>query len=93
MNKQIITIKDALRSCGHTQDYTCTNKYRAEEFAKSSKCSKCLQVEADIRKQKEDIRIAIAKKWADSYGIKEEMDIDASETYSGSFPVTFWIKG
>lgn len=84
-------LKDALRKCGHREDYEWSRPHRLEEFALLSNCLRCKQAEEAAANEREKVKRAIALRWISDHGIKLEPHIDASSSYSNAVQVTFYI--
>lgn len=90
---QKFVLKDALRKCGHHQDYevAVNFKHRAEDYALSSDCKECNKIKCDARDAKEEAKRQIALKWIAKHGITADPSIDASESYRDAVQITFYI--
>jgi hypothetical protein len=92
LKREVFTLKDAVRKCGHKEDYSCSFEHRLNDYAASSLCTSCKRSEEAAKEERRNAREAIALKWVKDHGITIMPIIDASDAYFGDVELRFYIK-
>ena len=92
LNPEIFTLKDALRKCGHREDYRSKYENLIVEHAAGMDCSACNRAKMDAYNKAHETLVAKAKELLTSKGIDISTASFDTQISTNDVCVTLWLR-